>query len=90
MRHFYIIETRYHGPTNYKGARVSAKRADGYGRRVTVPYAHEKSAGENHETVARILLADFDRHELVGSAETERGYAFVADPLGFYRSGDEA
>ena len=33
------IRTRYHGPTNTKGSRISA--TDGRGHRVSIPYPHE-------------------------------------------------
>ena len=42
------IETRYHGPTNFKGARISARFN---GHRVYVSYLHERS-GENAHRVA--------------------------------------
>ena len=48
------IVTRYHGPTNTRGSRVSAKCAGG---RVSVPYDHELNAGDNHAAAAASLAA---------------------------------
>ena len=79
MRHYYIIETRYLRPTNYLGARVSAKRLDGYGRRVVIPWDHALNTSGNHEKVARILLADFDGHVITGSTDTANGLGYVVD-----------
>ena len=79
MRHFYIIETSYHGPTNHRGARVSAKRLDGYGRRVSIPWDHAVDTSENHARAARILVEEYDRHRIVGSTDTAKGWGFVVD-----------
>lgn len=44
------IVTKYHGPTNYRGSRISAKADAG---RVTVPYDHAES---NPHDVAALAL----------------------------------
>lgn len=80
MRHYYIIETRYHGPTNHRGARVSAKRLDGYGRKVTIPYDYDATDTLAHRCAAETLLTDFEGHAIVGSAETADGYGWIVDP----------
>jgi hypothetical protein len=46
------IRTRYHGPTNTRGSRISAQCEAG---RLSVPYAHELSLDENHKATARAL-----------------------------------
>lgn len=46
------IQTKYHGPTNTKGARISA-RSDG--GRLTVGYDHALDAEGNHKAAARLL-----------------------------------
>lgn len=50
------IVTRYHGPTNTKGARISATASAG---RVYVPYDHALNADGNHEAAATALCAKF-------------------------------
>lgn len=48
------IRTRYHGPTNTRGSRISAKCGAG---RVSVPYDHALNLYDNHAAAARALLA---------------------------------
>jgi hypothetical protein len=52
---FPVIVTRYHGPTDTRGSRISA--TSGSGRRIYCGYRHELSATENHETAAAELAA---------------------------------
>ncbi|SFI05414.1 hypothetical protein [Methylobacterium brachiatum] len=48
------IITKYHGPTNSRGARVSAKASAG---RVTIPYTYDASADHIHtRAAARLAL----------------------------------
>ena len=47
------IRTRYHGPTNTRGSRISAD--DGDGNRVTIPYPHELSGEKVHRRAAQTL-----------------------------------
>lgn len=49
------IVTRYHGPTNTRGSRVSAK-CEGGGR-VSLAYAHELNSEQNHAAAAATLAA---------------------------------
>ena len=51
-----FIRTRYHGPTNARGSRISATTISG--QRVYVPYDHALSTEENHDTAARELVVD--------------------------------
>lgn len=50
------IVTRYHGPTNSRGARVSARAAAG---KVTIPWAHELDVERNHRRAAIALCERF-------------------------------
>lgn len=50
-----FIRTRYHGPTNARGSRISATTISG--QRVYVPYDHALSTEENHDTAARKAAA---------------------------------
>ena len=47
------ITTKYHGPTNTRGSRISATSASG--TRIYVPYAYELSVDECHEQAAKAL-----------------------------------
>jgi hypothetical protein len=49
------IITRYHGPTNTKGARISARMATA--RPVFIPYAYECSERDAHAAAAAALMA---------------------------------
>ena len=49
------IVTRYHGPTNSKGARVSARMMTA--RPVFIPYAYELSVRDCHAAAAAALMA---------------------------------
>jgi hypothetical protein len=46
------IATKYHGPTDTRGSRISAKAQAG---RVSVPYDHALPVRTNHEAAARAL-----------------------------------
>jgi hypothetical protein len=48
------IQTKYHGPTNAKGSRISAK-AEGIGR-IYIPYPHELSGVDCHRKAAWTLM----------------------------------
>ena len=55
------IITKYHGPTNYRGSRISATGRDGldWKRRVSVPYPHEASAtGDAAHRVAAVAMCE--------------------------------
>ena len=55
------IITKYHGPTNYRGSRISATVRDGldWKRRVSVPYPHEASAtGDAAHRVAAVAMCE--------------------------------
>ena len=47
------ILTKFHGPTNIRGSRISATCAGG---RVIVPYPHDLSGQECHEYAAKKLV----------------------------------
>ena len=69
------IETKYHGPTNTRGARISA--SDGDGNRISIPYPYELSGEAVHRKAAERLCDKMQwSGALVGGA-TKRGYTFV-------------
>jgi hypothetical protein len=75
------IVTKYHGPTNYKGSRISARAEAG---RVIVSYDHALNVDENHKAAAQALVERLGWTEakgypaLVGGAlPGNAGYCFV-------------
>ena len=70
------IETRFHGPTNTRGARISASDSDG--NRVTIPYPHDARGGEDaHRAAAYALCAKMGWNGGLAGGGTKRGYVFV-------------
>lgn len=71
------ITTRYHGPTNTRGARISARDLDG--NRATISYPYDLSGEAVHRAAADQLCAKMGwTGRLVGGA-VARGYVFVFD-----------
>lgn len=50
------IVTRYHGPTNHKGSRISARADAG---RIMVPYDYALNVEDNHKAAAQALVERF-------------------------------
>lgn len=75
---FQAITTKYHGPTDRKGARISATANVG---RVVISYPHELDNVAAHRLAAETLANKFhwlDRTTLVGGALPKNaGYVFV-------------
>ena len=58
------LRTRYHGPTNYRPARVSAYRrgfSDQPGDRIVVSWDHGLDTDENHYAAAQAFAREFLR-----------------------------
>jgi hypothetical protein len=69
------IFTKYHGPTNFKGSRISA--ADEDGNRISISYPHELSGEAVYRKAAEALCAKMNwTGPLVGGSH-KRGYVFV-------------
>ena len=69
------IETRYHGPTNTRGSRISARDLDG--NRCSIPYDHAESGERGHAKAALALCKKMGWDgELIAGA-TKHGYVFV-------------
>jgi hypothetical protein len=75
------IVTKYHGPTNHRAARISARADAG---KTSVAYDHGKSPEDNHNGAAQALAyecgwtTEKGRAPLVGGAlPGNAGYAFV-------------
>lgn len=74
------IITRYHGPTNFRGSRVTATASAG---KATVAWDHALSADENHAEAAKLLCEKFDwTGTLVGGtlADGDRVWTFEQTP----------
>ncbi len=68
------IETKYHGPTNFKGARFTATDGD---NRVTVGYDHALNADENHKAAAMALKTKLAWKGSMQGGHTKTGMVFV-------------
>jgi len=69
------IVTKYHGPTNFKGSRITASDQDG--NRVTISYPYELSGEDCHRKAAQALCDKMHwTGELVGGS-LKHGYVFV-------------
>ena len=69
------IQTKYMGPTNFKGSRIKASDCDG--NTLTIPYPHELSGEDVHRKAAEALRDKMGwTGELIGGALKD-GYAFV-------------
>lgn len=73
------ILTRYHGPTDYHGARITARCEAG---KVTIPYPHELSGEAVHRAAAIALCSKLGwnpDHLIAGALpdSSPDSYAFV-------------
>jgi len=76
---YQAIRTRWHGPTNIKGSRISARAEAGS---IIVNYDHRLSLNANHEAAARKLVAKLgwigpQYGDLVGGVLPNGDYVFV-------------
>ena len=78
------IETKFHGPTNSSGSRISAKAWAGSTR---VHYNHALNADQNHLAAAKALAEKMEWHGLwIGGGKADgRGYTFVCLPGSYSR-----
>ena len=72
---FQAIQTKYIGPTNFKGGRIKAKTASGIS--ITLSYEHVLSIGGNHAQACKALVDKLNwGGEWIG-AGNENGYSWV-------------
>lgn len=71
------IFTKYHGPTNFKGARISASDSDG--NRVSLSYPYELSAEACHRKAAEALCTKMNWTGNMTAGGTKNGYVFTFD-----------
>ena len=71
------ITTKYHGPTNTRGSRVSASDSDG--NRVSIPYDHALNSEEAHRKAAVALCArmKWSGADTMVGGSIKNGYVFV-------------
>jgi len=70
------ITTRFHGPTNCRGSRITASDEDG--NRMTVSYDHALNSMENHREAAVQLVFKMNWHPTVlVEGGIKGGYVFV-------------
>ncbi len=72
------IRTKYHGPTNTRGSRISASDEDG--NRVSIPYPHELSGEDVHRKAADALCRKMGWEGVLIGGGLKDGYAFVFAP----------
>lgn len=69
------IVTKYHGPTNVKGARMSASDMDG--KRVIRSYRHDMNSEDNHKYIAQELCIKMKWSGTLYMGAIKGGYAHV-------------
>jgi hypothetical protein len=72
------IVTKFHGPTNVRGSRVSARAEAG---KITLSWDHALNSDQNHITAAEALVEKlgWSGHWVGGSIPGTSGYVFVQD-----------
>lgn len=79
MQFLQAITTRYHGPTNFRGSRISARCAAGH---ISMAYQHRLGIEANHAEAAK-MLADklkWGGQWFGGGTPDGNGYCFVQTP----------
>jgi hypothetical protein len=69
------IVTKYHGPTNFKGARITASDEDG--NRISISYPYELSGEAVHRKAAEALKEKMNWSGKLVSGSLKTGYVFV-------------
>lgn len=69
------IVTKYHGPTDYKGSRITASDEDG--NRITISYPHELSGEQVHRKAAQALCDKMGWSGELTGGSLKHGYVFV-------------
>jgi hypothetical protein len=79
------IITKYHGPTDTRGSRISAKDEDG--NRVSIPYRHDLNQLHAHTEAAISLCTKMGWTGRIVAGGIKGGFAFVftdADVLRYF------
>ena len=66
-----VIST-YHGPTNHNGSRITVRRADGGGKRITVSWDYSLDGMKNHAKAitAYLEMMQWEGSWIVGATAT--------------------
>jgi len=79
----WTVETRYHGPTNTKGSRISVAFVGSRKGRKSCSYRHALTAAENHLAAAVQWMQQLSSlngapsYALVAKASTKEGFVFT-------------
>lgn len=71
------ILTKFHGPTNYRGSRVTAKTTAGH--RVTLSWDHALDVADNHRAAAVALCTKMNWDGTLVEGGTDIGYVYTFD-----------
>ncbi len=76
------IQTKYLGPTDYRGARIKAwvQTCDSDRRQVTISYPHELNGEDCHRAAAVALCEKMSWPTDLVSGALVRGYVFIFAP----------
>ena len=69
------IRTKYHGPGNVRGSRVSATDEDG--NKVIIGHDSALNSDQNHRRAALALCAKMDWHGTLAEGALGSGYVYV-------------
>ena len=69
------IVTKYHGPTNTRGSRISASDTDR--NRISIPYPHELSGEDVYRLAAETLCKKMGWPGRLIGGSVKNGYVFV-------------
>jgi len=69
------IVTKYHGPTNNRGSRITASDEDG--NKITIPYPYELSGEDVHRKAAEALCQKMNWPGKLVAGSLKNGYVFV-------------
>jgi hypothetical protein len=72
------IVTKYHGPTNFKGSRITASDQDG--NRITISYPYELSGEACYRKAAQALCNKMKWEGNLIAGSWKHGYVFVFGP----------
>jgi hypothetical protein len=79
MQIFQAIETKYIGPTNYRGSRIIATTPGGH--RYTQQWDCALNIEANHYAAAEALRAKLDWPAIKAGCATAKGFAFATRAL---------
>ena len=79
MNTYQAIETRYVGPTNYRGSRIVATTPSGH--KLTHIWDYSLGIDANHHAAAKALCDKLGWNAIKAGGSTKRGFAWVTSIL---------